>query len=221
MELYYDLLDWLANYAIIIASTISLTLTILTYFNNLNSTIKKIILFVSILTVLLTIPYYIILFYYPFVLLPTFGIFLTLYLIKTKKRVPDSSIFIYIINCIMYGFAIELSKANFNSWGSGTIFVGVYMVALTLPLFHLLRLLWQQDNTYGFFKLSTGLILLFIIWKSNFPPEYDLRDSNETLNLIRNSILYSVSVFTFEGILVLSRNIIKRLTIIHINRYIE
>jgi hypothetical protein len=222
MDFWYDFLDFLAHYAIAISTIISLFLTILTIFFNLRAVIQvKFVYFVSILTVLLSLPYYIELFYFPLVLIPAFSIFLTFYLIKTQKNVKTYATIIYLINCVTYCIAVELAKADFNSWGSGTLYFGVHTIALTLPLFHLLRLLYQQDNLYGTFKLVAGLILFVIIWKTDFPPEYDLRDSNEILNLIRNSIVYSVFVFILEGLLMLFQGKMKSLATSYIDKYRE
>jgi hypothetical protein len=214
MELYHGFLNWLANYAIAISTGVSFLLTVFICFSNAKLSVKKkIVCFVCILTILLSAPYYIILFYYPFVLIPTVNTLFSFSMLTSRKdiNVRAYSTLIYIINCFTYAIAIQFAKANFNTWGSGTIYIGVYMIALSLPLFHLLRFIYQQEKFYGILKLSMGSLLLLIIWLSHFPPERDLREVNTTLDLIRNSIVFSVIITVLEGFIMIFQNKITAL----------
>ncbi len=215
MNTWYKFTDWLADYAYYISSAISLCMTILFLFSNISfKTRTWIVSFIICLTTLLSFLHYIVIFYYPFTLIPIIGVIITYFLVKYRGS-PKHKIFLiimYVINCLMFCLATELSKANMNTWGSSTIYVGVFMVIFILPFFHLISLAYQQDKLYGILKLLVGISLLAVILITDFPPEcYDLREYDEKRGLVRHGIVFSVFVIFGEGVLLLTHNWVKSL----------
>ena len=206
MTTWVKILDWIADYAIYLASVISLCITLLSCFINLPiKTYSKVIYIIISITFILAIPHFTIFFYYPVTIVPIVGLMLTLIILKNKNfnTLQIYSTIAYIINCLLYSYATELSKANYSSWGSSTIYVGIFMIVFIFPLFHLILLTHPQYKTFGIFKVLTGVILLSICWIQNFPPIHEGKDVNEQLDFIRYGIVFSMIVITFEGLLLI------------------
>lgn len=204
IEIWHQVLNWLADHGILISSLTSLILTILatkpsaTYRQQLYSVIS-----VLCLTIIFSIEFYLLQFcYWPFTIVPILAIITSILLLRSKNKQILKWYALLTFSIFSCGilFAIELAKVSMNTWGSGTIFTGVFMIVHILPLFHLLTLLYPANKVYGYLKMVTGLIAMIIIFVFRFHHgDYD----GDTVTLIRRSLFLTCIILIIEGFIVI------------------
>jgi hypothetical protein len=202
LEIWHRIIDWFADNGILISVLISLVMTIQLKFGFIN--IKQALWFNTLiicLTIILSMTYFLIqLSYWPFTFIPLLIIFLC-YIFKNRITITKQKIIsLYFISTILLIFAFELAKVSSNTWGSGTLFAGVFMIVYIIPLYQLIRQISEQEKIFGLYKLISGLILIGLIIIQGFGnSDYD----GETVLLIRKNIIFLSIIFFIEGLVVL------------------
>jgi len=195
------------DYAILIASAVSLVLTVLAcLFRVSPNTLRYTIIAVLALTVLFSLEFYLIQFgNWPITAIPVLGCLITLRLLRPGRggELKRYALSMFVLHALLLLFAVELAKSSMNTWGSGPVYTGVFMIIYILPLFQLLQLAHRQDRFYGWLKAVTGSAALLVIAIFGFSSS----DYNgESVSIIRDGIVL-LGVFTVvEGLLLVFRN---------------
>jgi hypothetical protein len=209
-KMWYSFLNWVIDHAILISASASLVLTVLACVFKMGERFIRYLIFGTvILTAIFSLEFYLLQFsYWPFTIIPVIGILGTFKILTSKNSSLKKrySLILFAASSLLLLFASELSKSNMNTWGSGSIFAGVFMIVHILPLFQLLGLTYKRDSIYGKIKIAIGIISLVIILIFGFK----ISDYNgETVALIRNSVLYLGGIMILEGLILLSQEKLK------------
>lgn len=198
--------EFIIDYSTLILAIISLCCTLISV---LTDKLKIIIGIVSLSTIAVGIIIsfrFILVFLYwqPLSILPLVGIVGTLimYSLKniSKRFLKIYSLLQYVLTMTLLLLAIELTKASYNTWGSGSIYFGIFMLTFLIPLRHLTRELYERHFTYGILELLSGLISISLILVLGFSTS---EFNTESVFIIRKGlILLSVSLL-LEGILLI------------------
>ncbi len=132
----------------------------------------------------------------------------------SKKTLQRYTLVNYIIIMAFLLFAIELAKVSYNTWGSGTIYFGAFMIVLLFPLRFLTREMYKQPFAYGLIELLTGLTSITIIGINGFSHS---EFNGESVDIIRNGLVLLSIVMIIEGVLLFYKHYKKVLTIKQIN----
>ena len=200
-ENWHTISGWLADHGILMAACASFLLTVLIHIAGINKKLLTYLVFtVTGLTILLSLEFYPLQFLHsPVTTIPVLGIFITCFLFISKNNsvLKRYSMITYILMAVLFIVAIECAKSSMNTWGSGPIYAGVFMIVHILALFQLIRLLYQQDKIYGVIKLITGIAALLMMVIFGFDSgEYN----GDTVTLIRRSVIILCISTISEGI---------------------
>jgi len=207
-----NLYNFILSHSIIISVLFSLLITILPRFIILsNKTIKRLIAIFILLVLILSFKYiYLILFIFPLSIIPIIIVILIFIGILVRKDSSEdkieSKLFKFYLSVIYFCilslllFAILLSSSSANTWGTGYVYIGVFMIIFIIPLLHLIRLLHNLSKTYGIINIIFGFISMFLIAAHGFTnSEYNGSD----IQAIRTGIVLIIMDLIIEGFIFL------------------
>ncbi len=203
-----EIYEFLIPNSIAMSAVISLVTTLITVLIDKSKTIPQILAWgVIVFALVASFKFLWVLFYFPVMLLPFAGIVgaLVVGLLKTpsERFLKRYAIVQYVLVMAFLLLAIEMAKASFNTWGSGPVYPGIFMIVFLVPLRHLTRKISPVPFVYGGLDFLIGLssmsfILVFGFSESMF--------NGDSIPVIRKGLVLLSMTLAVEGVLFLCKD---------------